>query len=141
MKFRRLTFLLFAALFFAGCIDNTPVKEGIGEVPAEATVTDSGLAYVVLTEGSGPSPNASDTVRVHYTGWTTDGRQFDSSVDRGEPAEFALNEVIAGWTEGVALMKTGETTRFWIPQNLAYQGRSGAPEGMLVFDIELIDIL
>jgi len=120
---------------------NTNAPDNVAAAPAEATVTDSGLAYLVLTEGNGASPSTSDTVRVHYTGWTTDGAKFDSSVDRGQPAEFPLNRVIAGWTEGVSLMKEGETTRFWIPQALAYQGRPGAPKGMLVFDVQLIAVL
>ena len=69
-----------------------------------------------------------------------DGTKFDSSVDRGEPSEFGLNQVIRGWTEGLQLMVAGEKTRFWIPENLAYQGRKGAPAGMLVFDVELLEI-
>ncbi len=73
---------------------------------------------------------------VHYTGWTTDGKMFDSSVVRGEPSTFALDQVIPGWTEGVQLMAEGERTRFWIPEKLAYGGKT-APYGMLVFDIEL----
>ena len=76
---------------------------------------------------------------MHYTGWTTDGKMFDSSVARGEPASFALNGVIAGWTEGVQMMVVGEKRRFWIPAHLAYEGKDG-PQGMLVFDIELIKI-
>ena len=77
---------------------------------------------------------------VHYTGWTTDGKMFDSSVARGQPATFPLNRVIAGWTEGVQLMVVGEKRRFWIPQKLAYGGAEGAPRGMLVFDVELLGI-
>jgi peptidylprolyl isomerase len=79
---------------------------------------------------------------VHYTGWTTDGKMFDSSVARGEPATFPLNGVIKGWTEGVQLMVVGEKRRFWIPGNLAYDNspRPGAPKGMLVFDVELLAI-
>ena len=76
---------------------------------------------------------------MHYTGWTTDGKMFDSSVTRGEPSTFPLNQVIKGWTEGVQLMAEGEKTRFWIPEKLAYGGKT-APYGMLVFDIELIKI-
>ena len=76
---------------------------------------------------------------VHYSGWTTDGKMFDSSVTRGQPATFRLNGVIPGWTEGVQLMVEGETTRFWIPESLAYKGQS-PPFGMLVFDVELIKI-
>ena len=142
MKCVRLTFLLVALLFFAGCMtDKGPKRTDVVAISEDATITESGLAYVVLSEGSGASPSASDTVRVHYTGWTIDGAQFDSSRDRGQPAEFPLDLVIAGWTEGVALMKVGESARFWIPEHLAYQGRSGAPKGMLIFDIELLDIL
>ena len=76
---------------------------------------------------------------VHYTGWTTDGKMFDSSVTRNMPATFPLNRVIAGWTEGVQLMVEGEKTRFWIPEKLAYKGER-PPLGMLVFDVELIKI-
>ena len=83
------------------------------------------------------APKATSIVKVHYTGWTTDGKMFDSSVVRGEPIAFPLNGVIAGWTEGVQLMVEGEKARFWIPQNLAYKGES-PPYGMLVFEIELI---
>jgi len=108
--------------------------------PADAKKTASGVAYKVLKEGTGGRhPKASDQVTVHYTGWTTDGKMFDSSVTRGQPATFPLDGVIAGWTEGVQLMVEGEKARFWIPEKLAYKGER-APYGMLVFDIELIKI-
>jgi peptidylprolyl isomerase len=108
--------------------------------PADAKKTASGLAYRVLQPGKGTAhPGGTDIVKVHYSGWTTDGKMFDSSVQRGEPIEFPLNGVIAGWTEGVQLMVVGEKTRFWIPEKLAYQGRAGRPAGMLVFDVELLD--
>jgi len=109
--------------------------------PADATRTASGLATKVLTPGTGrqhPRPNS--RVKVHYSGWTTDGRMFDSSVTRNEPISFGLNQVIPGWTEGVQLMVEGETRRLWIPEKLAYGGQRGAPQGMLVFDVELIQI-
>ena len=113
--------------------------------PKNATKTASGLAYVTLTKGSGKvHPYLSDRVRVHYSGWTTDGKLFDSSVARGEPTEFPLGGVIRGWTEGVRLMVVGDKTRFWIPGELAYgnsPARPGVPSGTLVFDIELLDIL
>ena len=108
--------------------------------PADAKKTTSGIAYKVLKTGTGGRhPKASDKVTVHYTGWTTDGKMFDSSVVRGEPMTFPLDGVIAGWTEGVQLMVVGEKTRFWIPEKLAYKGQS-APYGLLVFDVELIKI-
>ena len=106
--------------------------------------TESGLKSIVLTEGTGDtSPSATDTVEVHYTGWLLDGTKFDSSVDRGSPSTFRLNGVIAGWTEGVALMKVGEKRKFIIPADLAYgsKGRpSIPPDSTLVFDIELLAI-
>ena len=113
----------------------------VAEPPADAARTRSGLAYRVIRPGTGSEhPAARSKVTVHYTGWTTDGKAFDSSVSRGRPATFALDQVIRGWTEGVQLMVVGEKTRFWIPQRLAYDGQSGGPRGMLVFDIELIAI-
>ncbi|MEC8278091.1 MAG: FKBP-type peptidyl-prolyl cis-trans isomerase, partial [Myxococcota bacterium] len=101
--------------------------------PADSQKTESGLAYKVISSGTGDAkPASTSVVRVHYSGWTTDGKMFDSSVMRGRPATFPLNGVIAGWTEGVQLMTVGEKTRFWIPEELAYKGRPGAPQGMLV---------
>jgi hypothetical protein len=79
-------------------------------------------------------------VKVHYTGWTTDGKMFDSSVTRGQPITFPLDSVIPGWTDGLQVMVVGEKTRFWIPEELAYKGKPGRPQGMLVFDVELIEI-
>ena len=112
--------------------------------PKDATKTPSGLAFKVLTKGTGTEhPKAEDTVVVHYSGWTKDGKMFDSSVVRGEPAKFPLNHVIKGWTEGVQTMVVGEKTRFWIPADLAYGDtpkRPGAPAGQLTFDIELLQI-
>ena len=109
--------------------------------PEDAKHTASGLAYKVLKPGTGARKPASwNKVTVHYTGWTTDGKMFDSSVARGMPATLGLNDVIRGWTEGMQLMVEGERTRFWIPQDLAYKGEPGSPRGMLVFDIDLIKI-
>jgi FKBP-type peptidyl-prolyl cis-trans isomerase len=120
------------------------VPTDVAAAPKNAKKTDSGLAYRVLTKGKGKEhPTASSTVKVHYTGWTTDGKRFDSSVMRGQPAEFPLGGVIKGWTEGVQLMVEGEKTRFWIPGKWAYgdePGPPGRPFGLLVFDIELIEI-
>jgi len=119
---------------------STAAPADVKAAPADATKTPSGLAYKVLKPGTGGKhPTAASTVTVHYTGWTTDGKMFDSSVTRGMPVSFGLSDVIKGWTEGVQLMTQGEKARFWIPQELAYQGKS-APYGMLVFDIELLDI-
>lgn len=109
--------------------------------PADATVTESGLAYKVLRAGIGAvHPKRSSTVEVQYSGWTTDGLMFDSSVLRGKTVEFSLGQVIRGWTEGLQLMVEGEKTRFWIPAKLAYASDKTRPQGMLVFDIELVDI-
>lgn len=118
-----------------------PAPKDVAEPPADAKKTDSGLAYKVLEKGKGSDhPTADSKVTVHYSGWTTDGKMFDSSVTRGKPSTFPLKGVIPGWTEGVQLMVPGEKTRFWIPEELAYKGRPGKPQGMLVFDIELIEI-
>lgn len=124
-----------------GAGEPDPVPPDVAAPPADAERTESGLASKVIREGTGDQPRRpEDRVQVHYTGWTTDGESFDSSRTRGAPATFALNGVIAGWTEGVQLMKVGEVRRLWIPENLAYQGRPGRPAGMLVFDIELLDV-
>lgn len=106
--------------------------------------TASGLQYLVLKEGTGKSPKATDTVVCHYEGMLTDGTMFDSSVERGEPAAFGLNQVIAGWTEGLQLMKEGGKTRFFIPYQLGYgergAGASIPPYSALIFDVELIEV-
>ena len=110
-----------------------------------ATVLPSGLQYVVLTEGTGAKPKATDRVKCHYEGRLTDGTVFDSSYRRGEPAVFPLNGVIAGWTEGVQLMGEGAKFRFFIPYQLAYgtrgAGQSIPPYAALIFDVELIEVL
>jgi peptidylprolyl isomerase len=118
----------------------THAPDDVKAAPADAKKTSSGLAYKVLHDGTGGRhPRSTSQVTVHYTGWTTDGKMFDSSVVRGEPATFALDGVIPGWTEGLQLMYEGEKTRFWIPEALAYKGKS-APYGLLVFDVELVKI-
>ncbi len=114
---------------------------------AEGVVAlDSGLQYLVLESGDdgAPSPSASDAVLAHYHGTFIDGSVFDSSVDRGEPAQFGLNQVIAGWTEALQLMKVGDKWRLFIPYNLAY-GEAGSPPvippfSTLIFDVELLEI-
>ncbi|WP_203257758.1 FKBP-type peptidyl-prolyl cis-trans isomerase [Hyunsoonleella ulvae] len=108
--------------------------------------TDSGLQYIVLKEGSGEKPADSDRVRVHYHGTLIDGTVFDSSVDRGEPAEFGVTQVIPGWIEGLQLMSEGAKYKFFIPQELAYganprPGGAIKPFSALIFEVELIEIL
>jgi FKBP-type peptidyl-prolyl cis-trans isomerase len=118
-----------------------PAPPDVSAPPADATRTPTGLVSKVLRPGAGtrhPRPNS--RVTVHYTGWTTDGKSFDSSVARNEPTTFGLDEVIPGWMQGVQMMVEGEKRRFWIPAALAYEGTPDKPQGMLVFDIELIRI-
>jgi peptidylprolyl isomerase len=119
-----------------------PAPPDVAKPPADATKTTSGLAFKVLQPGTGTAkPSADDFVTVHYTGWTTDGKMFDSSLARNAASTFPVNRVIKGWGEGVQLMAVGEKRRLWIPQELAYAGQSGRPQGMLVFDVELLDIV
>jgi FKBP-type peptidyl-prolyl cis-trans isomerase FklB len=112
---------------------------------AGVTVTESGLQYEVLTAGSGAKPSRADKVRTHYHGTLIDGTVFDSSYNRGQPAEFPVSGVIAGWTEALQLMQVGAKYRLYIPHNLAYgeRGAGGAikPYSALIFDVELLDIL
>lgn len=107
--------------------------------------TASGLQYKVLEEGFGSKPRATETVKVHYRGTLIDGTEFDSSYKRGEPISFPLNRVIAGWTEGLQLMKTGAKYELYIPYNLAYgpQGAGGVipPYATLIFQVELLEVL
>ena len=119
-------------------LEENEKKEGV-------TVTESGLQYEVITEGTGDKPVATSTVKTHYHGTLIDGTVFDSSYDRGQPAEFAVNGVIAGWTEALQLMSVGSKWRLTIPYELAYgeQGAGGAigPYSTLVFDVELLEIV
>lgn len=118
-----------------------PAPPDLLVTPPDAERTQSGVLTRVLRRGTGTRrPGPTSTVTVHYTGWTTDGRSFDSSIPRGRPAQLPLNRVIPGWTEGLQLMVEGEERRMWIPEELAYRGQPGRPQGMLVFDVELISI-
>jgi len=148
---KRVCIVVACALMIASCsgkpqsnesrsTPSIPAPPDVAAPPADAVRTPTGLVSKVLSPGTGtrhPRPNSQ--VVVHYTGWTTDGKMFDSSVARGEPASFSLDGVIGGWTEGVQMMVVGEKRRFWIPPKLAYEGKDG-PQGTLVFDIELIRI-
>ena len=117
-----------------------PPPENVAKPPADAAKSASGLAWVVLQPGTGKTkPAATDLVTVVYTGWTTDGKMFDSSLSRPTPSTFPLDRLIKGWGEGLQLMVAGERRRFWIPQEIAYNGMAGRPAGMLVFDIELVE--
>lgn len=149
---RTLAVLLAATMTVAGCTlkeeppppgsgpPPIPAPKDVAAPPADAQKTPSGIASKILVAGLGSiHPKRTQTVRVHYTGWTTDGQMFDSSVARGEPAEFPLDQVIPGWTEALQLMVVGQKRRFWIPGHLAYDGKDG-PQGTLCFEIELIDI-
>ena len=118
------------------------VPRDVKAPPADAETTASGLATKVLSPGKGTvRPALADSVKVHYSGWTTDGKMFDSSVTRGKPLVFPLTGVIPGFSEGLQLMVEGEKRRLWIPARLAYEGQPGKPQGMLVFDVELIQIV
>lgn len=109
-------------------------------IPADAQKTPSGISWIVLKPGTGTEhPSPTSQVLVHYTGWTMDGKEFDSSVGKGKPLAYPINRFIPGWTEGLQLMVKGEKRKFWIPAKLAYEGMEGRPQGMLVFEVELLD--
>lgn len=118
-----------------------PPPADVANPPSDAQRTARGVSYKVLVKGAGTEhPSPTSRVKAHYTGWTTDGRMFDSSTGR-QPVTFPLTRVIPGWTDGLQTMVVGDKTRFWIPEELAYQGRAGRPAGTLVFDVELLEIL
>jgi FKBP-type peptidyl-prolyl cis-trans isomerase len=126
-----------------GADDGIPAPPDVAAPPADAEKTASGLASKILVKGTGDTkPTVTDKVKVHYTGWTKDGKMFDSSRQTGNPAEFQVSGVIKGWTEALQLMVVGEQRRLWIPAKLAYgdSPRMGAPAGDLTFDVELLSI-
>jgi FKBP-type peptidyl-prolyl cis-trans isomerase len=119
-----------------------PVPTDVAAPPANATKTANGAFYRQLKKGTGtekPGPKA--RLKIEYTGWTTAGRLFDSSIIRGEPAVVQLDRMIRGWTEGLSNMVVGEKIRLWLPPELTFQNEPGNPQGMLVFDLELLEIL
>lgn len=153
-----ITTALAALLFAAGCEQEAPPPEedvvvveetipapaDVGAIPADATMTEGGVAMRFIQEGDGVNfPTLGDEITIHYTGWQTDGVMFDSSRTRGEPDTFPLGGLIPGWKLSVPLMSKGSRALIWIPGDLAYDNspRPDAPRGMLVFDIELIDII
>ena len=133
----------------AADVPHPQLPAGAGAIDADApkafATTASGLQYRVLRKGAGANPKATSNVKVNYHGWLDGGKVFDSSYDRGEPAQFPLSGVIKGWTEGVPLMQVGAKYRFWIPSDLAY-GPSGRPpvippHSVLIFEVELLDVI
>lgn len=159
---RRLGLSIFLLGWIAGCSgEDEPAGEGpgqeelgydpakleapddVGGIPEDAEIDgNTGLAWRVLVEGTGTAyPRLNDRVRVDYVGWQTDGNRFDSSYERGRPAEFDVRGVIDGWVYGLQKMVEGEERRLWIPANLAYEGSPDKPQGMLVFDVVLLEIL
>jgi peptidylprolyl isomerase len=138
---------LLALAFLAGC-SSSPTTRTFPGLPAIGAIekTGSGLEYIDLVQGTGPSPQSGQEVTVHYTGYLTDGKKFDSSVDRNEPFSFTIGtgQVIKGWDEGVMSMKTGGKRKLVIPPDLGYgmRGAGGVipPDAQLIFDVELISV-
>lgn len=126
-------------------LDSVPppdqAPEDVAAPPADARLLPSGVAFKVLRPGTGTvHPTRASWVSVHYSGWTADGKAFDSSLPKGAPALLRLSQTIEGWVEGLQLMTVGERRRFWIPEKRAYKGQKGMPAGMLVFEVELLGI-
>src|SRR5271157_5051420 len=147
MNFMRLVSLsgiLFAALAVSAQTlppSAIPAPSDVAAPPADAGKTASGLATKVITAGTGKDhPGKDEAVTMDYTGWTADGKMFDSSVARDKPITVGVNRLIPGFGEGLRLMVVGETRRLWIPESLAYKGAAGKPAGTLVFDVTLMDL-
>jgi FKBP-type peptidyl-prolyl cis-trans isomerase len=133
--------LLVVSMASAQRLPDIPAPSDVASPPAEALTTPSGLVSRIVAPATGTeTPRETDFVTVHYTGWTSDGRLFDSSYARNMPSLFALNRVMAGWRECVLMMTVGEIRRCWVPQALAFNGQAGRPAGTVVFDIELLDV-
>jgi peptidylprolyl isomerase len=133
--------LLFAARALADISAPAPSPADLASPSPRAQRTPSGLTTLVLRKGTGTRrPAKNESVLLHYSGYTTDGKMIDSSIPRGQPATFPLSAVIPGFAEGVGLMVVGEKRRMWIPPELGYQNKPGRPQGTLVFDVELIAI-
>jgi hypothetical protein len=123
-----------------GNVDPAPAPPDVAAVPATANKTATGLAYRVIKKGTGAGhPTLQSVITIDYSGWTPDGKLFDSSITRGQKAVFPLNGLISGWKEGLTMMSPGDTYRFWIPGHLAYDSipNANGPKGMLVFDVTL----
>ena len=153
MSKRNILSLVLLTAIAAGCGKDAPERDTAGAEPAAASGMDAaaassfeivpGLTARILREGEGDAAEAGDNVEVHYTGWTTDGKMFDSSVKRGQPASFPLNGVIKGWTEALLMMPVGSKWKLFIPAELAYGERAQRnipANSTLLFDIELVDI-
>jgi peptidylprolyl isomerase len=133
--------LLVASMASAQRLPDVPAPPDVATPPSDAIKSPSGLVSRIVRPGTGTeTPQETDFVTVHYTGWTSEGRLFDSSYARSMPSLFALNRVMAGWRECVLMMTVGETRRCWVPQDLAFKGQPGRPAGTVVFDIELLDV-
>ena len=147
--YRRLSLSILLLLFVVSVsaqqpprIQPVPAPPDVAAPPADAAKGESGLAWKVLAPGKGSAhPGPKDAVTVHYTAWTTDGKMFDNSHARRMPSTFLIEGVIKGWGEGVQMMTPGEKRRFWIPEELAFRGQPGRPKGMVVFDVELLDVV
>src|SRR5260370_12761716 len=134
-------FLFTIAAAMTSAQTTLPAPPDVAAPPADAAKTASGLATKVVKPGTGKDhPVKDDLVMVDYTGWTTDGKMFDSSIAHGKPSTFGVSRVIAGFSEGLQLMVPGETRRIWIPEGLAYKGQQGRPKAMPVFEVTLIGI-
>ena len=137
MRIASAALILMLSAAGAAAQSSIPAPPDVAAPPSDATKTASGLATKVLKAGTEKDhPAKEDLVQVHYTGWTTDGKMFDSSVARNKPSTFGVSRVIAGFSEGLQLMVVGEKRRLWIPEALAYKGQEGRPKGMFAVELQ-----